>query len=199
MSAAYDVFLSHDHRDAAWVEELGHTLETEHGFKVWLDKWVLVPGESWQQAMAKGLTETTTCAVVLGPNGAQGWFQQEIERALNMQAAKSSYRVIPVLMPRLPASMVDDIMPAFLELRTWVDFREGQDVDYAMHLLVHGVTGTPPGPWPPRAGPVAPGSGATLDDIERDLHDLERYKPLLHETVVLEYERRILSRRFPPA
>ena len=48
--ALYDVFLSHSHRDAEGVEALARWLQAEAGLSVWLDRWVLVPGEEWVQA-----------------------------------------------------------------------------------------------------------------------------------------------------
>ena len=50
----FDTFLSHSHDDAEWVERLAKRLEDECGFRIWLDKWILVPGKSWQQEMKKG-------------------------------------------------------------------------------------------------------------------------------------------------
>ena len=41
--------------DAALVERLGIRLFDEAKLNVWLDRWVLVPGEYWQQKMAKAL------------------------------------------------------------------------------------------------------------------------------------------------
>ena len=82
----FDVFLSHSHVDAKWAENLATRLESEVGFHVWLDKWVLIPGQSWQQAMARGLNQAKACAVCIGENTPLGWFREEIERALNRQA-----------------------------------------------------------------------------------------------------------------
>ena len=48
----YDAFLSHSHEDAEIVEALATRLEDDAGLRVWLDKWVLVPGEPWRQAIA---------------------------------------------------------------------------------------------------------------------------------------------------
>ncbi len=64
----YDVFLSHAHLDAALVERLGVRLEDEARLSVWLDKWVLVPGEHWQQEMAKGVDQARLCRLYWGPN-----------------------------------------------------------------------------------------------------------------------------------
>jgi TIR domain len=141
----FDVFLSHSHIDAEWVEKLAERLENEAGFRVWLDKWVLVAGYSWQQAMARGIDQTDCCAVCISDSTPSGWFNKEIERALNRQTKDPSFRVIPVLLPNAKTINVDD----FLELNTWVDFRQ-PDLSYAFHTLVCGIKGVPPGRWPPR-------------------------------------------------
>jgi hypothetical protein len=140
----FDAFLSYSHRDAAWVETLAQRLEDEHGFKVWLDKWVLVPGGSWQQAIAKGLNQAKTCVICLGAQTPRGWFRQEIERALDLQTKNDSFRVIPLLLPNV--SM--DNIPDFLGLRTWADFRQGKDQKYNFHVLKCGIMGEPVGRWP---------------------------------------------------
>jgi hypothetical protein len=70
-----------------------------NNFQVWLDKWVLIPGESWQQAMARGLEQAKTCAVCIGQQTPKGWFREEVERALNRQTKDASFRVIPVILP----------------------------------------------------------------------------------------------------
>jgi hypothetical protein len=62
-------------------------------------------------------------------------------------------------------------------------------------LLRHGIQGTPPGPWPPLPA-RSPAPDTTLDEIERDLQALDRIRSLLHENVLIETQRRIVSRRF---
>jgi hypothetical protein len=96
---SFDVFFSHAHTDAEAVETISIKLEDdEAGLKVWLDRWVLVPGEHWQQQMAKGLDQAKTCAICIGRTTPAGWFREEIERALNRQARDKSFRVIPVIL-----------------------------------------------------------------------------------------------------
>jgi TIR domain len=88
--ATFDVFLSHAHVDAALVERLGIRLSDEAKLNVWLDRWVLVPGEYWQQKMAKGPNQARCCAVCIGTQTSKGWFRKEIERALNKQVRDPS-------------------------------------------------------------------------------------------------------------
>ncbi len=185
----FDTFLSHSHGDAPWVEALAGRLEDECTFKVWLDKWVLVPGKSWQQAMARGLEEAGSCAVCIGKATPRGWFQEEIERALDLQTRNSDFRVIPVLLP----DAGPDVVPAFLSLRTWADFRAGQDPDYAFHVLTQGIRGEPVGRW--TNGNTQPTDAFTV--FERKITELRRFRSLgVHEEIIIEFERKILTTWF---
>ncbi len=140
----FDVFLSHSHTDAEWVEELAKRLEDRQKLKVWLDVWELVPGESFIQGMARGINQANSCAVCISKQTPKGWFQQEIERALNRKASDPSFRVIPLLLPDAETYNVDD----FLGLKTWVHFKEGIDDEMAFHRLICGIKGLPPGRGP---------------------------------------------------
>jgi hypothetical protein len=143
----YDVFLSHSHTDAEYVEKLAELLEDKKGLKSWLDKWVVVPGGSFQQPITKGLEEAKSCAVFLGAKTAGGWFKKEYQAALNRQAEDESFRVIPVLLPGADPKALN----FFHKLHDWVDFRNEKDFEYALHRLTSGIKGEPPGRWPPAA------------------------------------------------
>lgn len=181
---SYDVFLSHPHTHAQWVEALACRLEDEARLVVWLDKWVLVPGEPFLQPMARALEEARSCAVFVAADTPSGWFHQEIQRALNRQVQNSAFRVIPVLMPDADDSKVGD----FLELRTWVDFRKSGDE--AFHRLVCGVRGQPPGRWPPIKQEEPQG-----DAIERKLRKLMQLqeKKVIDETILREFQRKLVE------
>jgi hypothetical protein len=182
----YDVFLSYSHEEAEWVENLAKRLADDCAMEVWLDKWNLTPGGSWQQEMAKGLDEAKTCAVCIGKKTPTGWFREEVERALDLQTRTPGFRVIPVLLPEASAGAI----PQFLSLKTWADFRKGQDDGYAFHVLVQGIRGEPIGRWPPGQ---AVGTGETLLEYQRKLAELKVLRPGLHEEVVIEFERKIMS------
>ena len=190
----YDVFLSHAHDDRDWVEAIAKRLEDERSIRVWLDRWMLVPGESWQQAMVKGLDEAATCAVFVGGDTPTGWFSQEIEHALNLQSRLPTFRVIPVLLPDAPPGDPVDILPGFMDLRTWADFREGQDADYAFHVLVQGIKGHRVGRWRPAVeSSAAEASFATAKRRLERLRDLNANEVIVNE-VAIEYQQKILSR-----
>jgi hypothetical protein len=118
----YHVFLSHSSGDKAHVEKIAVRLADEAGINPFLDKWHLVPGEPWQEALEEALGESETCAVFLGPAGLGPWENEEMRAALDERVKDKSLRVIPVLLPG--ANPKDNkTLPRFLRRLTWVDFR----------------------------------------------------------------------------
>lgn len=142
----YDVFLSHNGRDKEAVEALARRLEDEAKLRPWLDKWNLVPGEPWQEALESALDDSRTCAVFLGSDGVGPWQNEEMRAALQERVNGRGFRVIPVL---LPGALQPDRkqLPRFLSRLTWVDFRgpEGLKDEVAFGRLVAGVRGLAPG------------------------------------------------------
>ena len=66
-NVTYNAFLSHSHQDAEIVEALAKRLEDDAGLRVWLDKWVLVPGRPFVPGMARGLYQARSCVVCISP------------------------------------------------------------------------------------------------------------------------------------
>ena len=144
MSPRYDVFLSHATADKPEVEYLAHKLRAV-GIEPFLDKWHLIPGEPWEEALEQALDESQTCAVFLGPTGIGGWQNEEMRSALESRVRNKAFRVIPVLLPSSFEPRKEEL-PRFLRCLTWVDFRAGLDDAEAFHRLVSGIRGTAPGP-----------------------------------------------------
>jgi hypothetical protein len=65
----YDVFLSHNHEDKPAVERLANRLVDQANLRPFLDKWHLVPGEPFQEAIEEALDQSRACAAFVGPNG----------------------------------------------------------------------------------------------------------------------------------
>jgi hypothetical protein len=146
----YHVFLSHAHLDAEVVKKLAVRLEDEAKFRVWVDEWVLVPGKSWQRGMARGLDEAGACAVFFGSKEQVGWFEKEIEKAMDRQAAEPEFGVIPVLLPGADIALIQ----GFLKQNWWVEFKDGIEDAEAFRRLVAGIRGESPG-RPPATAQVA--------------------------------------------
>lgn len=140
----YDVFLSHNGQDKPAVEQLAKRLEDEAGLKPFLDKWHLIPGEPWQEALEKALDDSRTYAVFLGASGQGPWENVEMRSALEERVSNDARRVIPVLLPG--ANPKDSkLLPRFLRQLTWVDFRNGLEDAEAFRRLVAGIRGQQPG------------------------------------------------------
>jgi hypothetical protein len=135
----YDVFLSYNWRDRAAVEPLARRLQDQR-LTVFLDRWYLVPGRPWPQALEAALHTCQAVAVCLGPSGMGPWQQRECDLALDRQARDPTFPVIPVLLP--------DADPAlgFLGLNTWVDLRAGREAPEALAAFAAAIRGEPPGP-----------------------------------------------------
>ena len=141
----YDVFLSHNGADQEAIEIIARRLREEAQLEPFLDRWHLVPGEPWQEALEEALDQSRTCAVFLGPKGLGTWENEEMRVGLDIRVGRPDYRVIPVLLPgaRLPER---GRLPHFLARLTWVDFRPGLDDPRGFHELVSAIKGVAPGP-----------------------------------------------------
>ena len=155
-SSQYDVFLSHSSVDKPRVEELARRLK-QAGIEPFLDKWNLIPGQPWQEALEEALGQSASCAVVIGPGqlgpGQLGpWQNEEMRAALEHRVSRSrgKFPVIPVLLPAAQRPNDHDL-PMFLKRMTWVDFQNGLDDEQAFHRLVCGIRGIAPGPGPGQA------------------------------------------------
>lgn len=78
----YDVFLSYSSVDKPALEAVAVRLRDEARLRPFLDKWHLVPGESWMPSLKQALGRSTTIAVFFGPQGRGAWQDQEAQLAL---------------------------------------------------------------------------------------------------------------------
>ena len=132
----YDVFLSHNSTDKQLVEEVAKLLKSE-GLQPFLDKWHLVPGDPWQEALEEALERSTTVAVLFGPKGPGPWHHEEMRAALE-SAVQDGKRIIPTVLPGGDRSQ----LPPFLKRRTLVDLSRGID---DVSDLIAGIRGVPLG------------------------------------------------------
>jgi hypothetical protein len=197
----YDVFLFHNPNptDTKWVTDLALHLTNKHKFRVWFRQWEMIPGESWQKALAHGLDLAICCAICVGQEGPGGWFSQVIERAKNRQAQDPSFRVIPVLLPSAPDGSLDRF--DFLKLNVEADFRE-TDFDTALHILASGIRGIQPGQRQP---PETDATGDTTinrkrlksEEMLQHLDDLKQ-KELITDQIKEQYMQITMERVWLP-
>ncbi len=140
-----DAFLSHNSKDKPIVKEIGRYLEEKAGLTVFLDEWNLIPGEPWQEELERALSKSRTCVCFIGEGEPAPWHNEEMRAALNEMVTKGSIRVVPVLLPGAKRQEKESMLPMFLRLRTWVEFKKVWNEPDALHRLVCGIKAIPPG------------------------------------------------------
>ena len=166
---SYQAFLSHNSADKPAVEELARRLE-QAGLSTYLDKWRLIPGESWQPALEEALDTAESCVVFIGPSGLGPWQHEEVQAAISRRVAdpNHTFRVVPVLLPGAEREQRSKL-PTFLSSATWVEFSgHTLDDDEAFHRLTCGIRGIEPGPAPGEAvyEGLCPYRGLQVFDID---------------------------------
>lgn len=163
----YDVFLSHNSKDKPAVERIANKLR-ELGFEPWLDKWHLAAGQSFQAGIESGLRASNACAVFFGPHGPGAWQKAELEVAQDRAVKDPDFRLFLVLLPGVPEPFDATVLPAFLNMRTWVDLRPGYEDPQRFQPLVSAIAGLPigPGALPERDESAAPYRGLQVFDEE---------------------------------
>lgn len=135
----HDVFLSYSRKDESQVKQIATELK-EAGIRAWFDEWELKPGQSWIEALDRGIRESRSIAVFVGSSGIGPWETPEVNNALN-QNVRRGCPVIPVILPgvgKLPE------LPSFLDQFTWVDCRGTQTSQESLDKLIWGITGRRP-------------------------------------------------------
>ncbi|VVB85165.1 Uncharacterised protein [uncultured archaeon] len=95
-----------------------------------------------------------------------------------------------MLLPNAQKINVDN----FLELRTWVKFEKNLDNPSALHILVSGIKGVPPGRGPATSEETV---SYSLHDQEREfLKQIQqlRSERLIDDEIAIEYQRKVLNR-----
>jgi len=132
----YDVFLSYSRPDTESVENLARALG-DAGVHVWLDKWNLIPGQSWQNVLKEAIRNASAVAICIGSAGLGSWQQEEFRAASSAQVSERP-QIIPVL---LPGARTDSI-PSFLRNVAWADFRDGINNPREMARIVAAIEST---------------------------------------------------------
>ena len=135
----YDVFISYRTIHRQWVETLATNLE-RNGYRVFLDAWRLIPGQSFVKGIHDALKASRCGVLVATPDATEsGWVQKEYELML-AQSAKGGFHFIPVVFGEFPD------LP-FLETVQAVDFKQNTAEQYrqGFHRLLCGIEQREPG------------------------------------------------------
>ncbi len=170
------VFISHAHEDEMFARRIADDLRAE-GWSVWMAPDSIMPGETWVEAINRGLEESGYYLLVQTPAATSSpWVISETNAAIIMEHRRQM-RFIPL-----------DVAPTNTP-PIWTAYQNVPFRDYARgleHLLAR-LNGRPPRPWPtngksangashndtPRARGKEPISSAKLFS-DRVLHDQSR-------------------------
>lgn len=141
----HQVFVSYHEHDKLAAEEIARRLRDGHGIQAWLRAWSVVPGTLTQEAQEAALAESDACAVLIGREGVRDWQQLEVYVSIRkrVEAEGSNFPVIPVYLPDCSPE-VEATVSSTLQLHESVQFA-GLDDEDALHRLVCGIHGEPPG------------------------------------------------------
>ncbi|WP_374688859.1 SUMF1/EgtB/PvdO family nonheme iron enzyme [Promineifilum sp.] len=155
------VFISHAHEDDAFAHRLAGDLRAE-GWLVWLAPDSIAPGETWVEAINRGLEASGHYLLVLTPAAAASpWVNTETNVAISLEHQR--------LMRFIPLDVAPSRPPPLWTAYQNVPFRDGylRGLD---HLLAR-LNGRPPRPWPAATNGAATAARVFSD---RRLHERSR-------------------------
>jgi len=120
----YDVFLSHNSKDKPRVRRLAERLRAA-GVRVWLDEWVIKPGDDIYLAIERGLAAARVQVLCLSQAALDSeWVTLERSTVLFRDPGNKGRRFIPLLLD-------DCDLPDTLRRYKYVDFREESEAGFA--------------------------------------------------------------------
>ena len=144
----YDVFLSHNSKDKPRVRRVAEALK-KAGLRVWLDEWVIAPGDDIYLAIERGLESSRTLVLFLSPAAlGSDWVGLERSTALFRDPTNKARRFVPVLLE-------DCKLPDTLKRYAYLDFRTEEDAGVA--ALIAACKGEPMPTLAPTSPAPAPG------------------------------------------
>ncbi|QDV49575.1 tetratricopeptide repeat protein [Gimesia fumaroli] len=119
----FDVFLSHASADKLVVRELAERLRKD-GLRVWLDEWVIKPGDSISLAIEQGLERSRMLILFMSKAAFDSeWVALERHTSLFRDPTNQERRFIPL---RLDDCTITDVLKQF----AYVDWREKNQDQY---------------------------------------------------------------------
>jgi polar amino acid transport system substrate-binding protein len=138
MTTAKQVFISHAKEDAQFAHRLADDLR-QLGVQVWIAPESIRPGESWVDAIERGLGESSHTVIVLTPKALKSrWVKKETGVAI-AQERKGRIQVIPL-------DVEPCAVPLLLSSYQMVSFRPDYDAGLSQVADILGLRVTPPKP-----------------------------------------------------
>ncbi|MEM9090227.1 MAG: toll/interleukin-1 receptor domain-containing protein [Cyanobacteria bacterium P01_F01_bin.53] len=136
------IFLAHANEDKEAVTRLYHRLK-ESGYRPWLDKEELLPGQNWRAEIPKAIKNSQVFIACLSQQSVakQGYIQREFRMALNEYADKppGSIYLIPVRLDdcTIPELRQEEYGVNLRDIQ-WVDLFEANGFERLVKALKHG-------------------------------------------------------------
>lgn len=182
------IFLAHAKEDKKIVTDLYHRLK-EKGYKPWLDKEDLLPGQIWRAEIPKAIKNSQVFIACLSNRSVekQGYVQDEFKMALKTCASKppGSIYLIPI---RLDECVIPELRQEEygMNLRDihWLDFFEADGFDRLVRALEYAKEVRPiknsvdipiddsTGPSPPPIPPLPKREERIVEKSEEDSVDI---------------------------
>lgn len=110
----FDIFLSHAHKDTAFVSQLYQWL-TDAGFRVWYDQRELAGGALLATDLQAAIERCRAILLVASDESlSRGWVKAEYNAAMDERANHESFRVVAL---RLPDANVKELLKG----TSWID------------------------------------------------------------------------------
>jgi hypothetical protein len=139
----YDVFLSHSTADKPVVRELAELLR-EAGLRVWLDDWIIKPGDLISAKIEEGLEQSAVLLLCMSSNAfGSDWVSLEGHTAIFRDPQNLERRFVPLRLDDAP-------IKAMLRGYAHIDWRAGADREGEWGRLL-GACGVVRGEDPTRA------------------------------------------------
>ena len=141
----YDIFISYerDHLStdkAVWVETLAKNLRNQ-GYKIFLDLWSEIPGESRAQQLHNAAAHSLSSIIVgTAETIESSWQRKEYNLLLQKELEEDSYTILAVVLggdiPNLP----------FLKTKVCINIESSSEESYrrAFHKILCGLKSSPP-------------------------------------------------------
>jgi len=124
-----DIFLSHAHKDRAFVSEVDRWLTDKAGFKVWYDARELGGGALLATDLQQAIERCRGILLMASAEAlARGWVKAEYNSAMDERANDPAFRVVAL---RLANAQVNELMKG----TTWIDVPE-QRLEVATALAI---------------------------------------------------------------